>query len=506
MPDAVALLGQDAAVSSGGALDVTATVDVLRQCGATLLRGGAGQQVVLDVLLQVAGDPALRAPVAVLWADVQGPVPDAPVVVVRASAVGAADRLPPGTAVLTVPDGERWSDLHERLRGQVLAPPSGADLFAMADALALSVGGAVAVEDVDRRILAFSTVAGQPIDEVRRQGILGRRVPEHVERDPWYAQLWRSTAPVHFEAGPESWPRLALGLGAPGEPVGSVWVVGDRATLQLDSEATLVASAPGFTTAVLAVTGTRGRSREQRNRLVDRVLRQQQAPELDPRVPAVVVGIDCPSGSDLDDLRRARLSDVLSLRAQRTEGTGLAGELGRHVYGVLPWTSEERIEAALASLLQRTGVDPAAVVVSEPVAPGAGLSEAHAQVASLLDLARPDVPEVRFVSRSRPLVQLIRVGAALASQGALPSAGAATIAASDAEHGTRYAESLLAWLDAHGDVTRAAARLHVHGNTLRYRWNRAVQLFGLDLEDGEARLLLHLDLRLRELGYQEDEP
>ncbi len=220
----------------------------------------------------------------------------------------------------------------------------------------------------------------------------------------------------------------------------------------------------------------------------------------------MVVGVACPGGSDLDELRRARMSDVLSLRAQRIESTGLAGQAGQHVLAVLPWTSEDRLETALLSLLQRTGLEAATVVVSEPVPVGTDLTAAHAQVASLLDLGSSGGPVVRFVSRHRALVQLLRIGDALATQGALPSAGAAAIAASDAEHGTRYAESLLAWLDAHGDVTRAAARLHVHGNTLRYRWNRAVQLFGLDLADGEARLLLHLDLHLRALGYREQEP
>jgi len=39
------------------------------------------------------------------------------------------------------------------------------------------VGGAAAIEDPYLRVLAYSTLPGQPIDEHRRQGILGLQVP-----------------------------------------------------------------------------------------------------------------------------------------------------------------------------------------------------------------------------------------------------------------------------------------------------------------------------------------
>ena len=39
----------------------------------------------------------------------------------------------------------------------------------------------------------------------------------------------------------------------------------------------------------------------------------------------------------------------------------------------------------------------------------------------------------------------------------------------DDEHGTAYASTLAAWLDHPGDPRTAAARIHVHPNTLRYR-------------------------------------
>lgn len=491
---------KDASVSRDAGVSLDLALEALTRNGASLLRPGADGAVVLDVVLHAPGDPAPAPDTVVLWADVEGPVPNAVAVVMRTSASAAAGRLGRRCAVLTVPDGERWASLHERLRSAVLASGEPSDLFAMADALAITVGGAVAIEDVGRRILAFSTVPGQPIDEVRRQGILGRRVPEHVERDQWYTRLWRSSKPVYFDAGPESSPRLALGLRSGDERVGSVWIVGDRDALLPGSVDALVASAPALATAVATATGISLRSREQRARTLSRVLAEAPGEKLDALLPAVVVAF---TGTDeFDDLVRARLVDMLSLQAQHREGAGLAGEIDGVVTALIAWTSEDRLQASLGSLLDRTGGQAVAAVVSEPVATGNALREAHAQVRSLLSVQRhADDPPVRFAARSRPLVKLVRIGAACDEWGGLSAGPAATLSSHDEENGTAYAESLLAWLDSHGDVARAASRLHVHANTLRYRWNRAVQLFDLDVTDGDARLLLHLELRLRSLGY-----
>ena len=51
------------------------------------------------------------------------------------------------------------------------------------------------------------------------------------------------------------------------------------------------------------------------------------------------------------------------------------------------------------------------------------------------------------------------------------------------------------WLDAGCSPARAAATLHVHRQTLYHRLGRIEALTGLDLADGDARLLLHASLR-----------
>jgi hypothetical protein len=51
------------------------------------------------------------------------------------------------------------------------------------------------------------------------------------------------------------------------------------------------------------------------------------------------------------------------------------------------------------------------------------------------------------------------------------------------------------WLDLGGSPGRTAAALCVHRQTLYYRLGRIEALTGLDLDDGDARLLLHASLK-----------
>ncbi|NYV78412.1 helix-turn-helix domain-containing protein, partial [Streptomyces sp. UH6] len=70
----------------------------------------------------------------------------------------------------------------------------------------------------------------------------------------------------------------------------------------------------------------------------------------------------------------------------------------------------------------------------------------------------------------------------------------------DLAAGGDLVRSLAAFLDASGDVPRAAARLTLHPNTLRYRLRRARERFGIDLDDPDTRLVVALAVRLEATG------
>ena len=62
---------------------------------------------------------------------------------------------------------------------------------------------------------------------------------------------------------------------------------------------------------------------------------------------------------------------------------------------------------------------------------------------------------------------------------------------------TRTAE---VFLDCAGSASRAASTLQIHRQTLYYRLARIAEITGLDLADGEARLLLHMALKAARLA------
>jgi DNA-binding PucR family transcriptional regulator len=61
----------------------------------------------------------------------------------------------------------------------------------------------------------------------------------------------------------------------------------------------------------------------------------------------------------------------------------------------------------------------------------------------------------------------------------------------------RLEQTLLAWLRHGGNVPAAAAELHVHRQTVRYRLGSLRELFGEALDDPDRRLELELALRGR---------
>ena len=157
-----------------------------------------------------------------------------------------------GVALLAAPAAVAWGHLYTLLRvAGGAATPAGAlvdgvpmgDLFALANAIAAMVGGAVTIEDPQSYVLAYSS-ADLPIDEARREVILGRRVPERFLRrlrEAGVFQRLQTTDDVvtYVDQEEEVLPRLAVGIRAGGELLGSIWVAEATESLGPDAKAAL---------------------------------------------------------------------------------------------------------------------------------------------------------------------------------------------------------------------------------------------------------------------------
>lgn len=429
----------------------------------------------------------------------------------------AAD--PVGVAVLLVDDRVDWLHLDSLVQtalatawhsGYSAQPPVLGDLFAVADAIADAVGGATAIEDEARRVIAYSHAADHAIDEERRQGILGRRVPDVPENEEQYRALARSERPLRFPATAPALPRMAVAVRAGTELLGSVWVVDADGDLGTAAEQALMGAVPTVALHLLRARSEEYMRRRQRSDLVLRVIqgsRPRQAAEslgLPPTGPYAVAAF-APLRPDLGgEVPQTRLLDLVSLYAESRVGATGTALLDATIYVLaagdrlgqgeaLVSLAEEVVRVARASLgLELVGS------VSDVAGDLDAVGDERDTSDEILSLvrARPDLGPVGFARDVSDQLSLAALATHVATdRRRLMSRAAAAAARHDEEHGTDYVTWLLAYLDSLGEIPKAAARLGVHPNTLRYRLRRARDLFAVDLDSSDHVLALWLGLR-----------
>jgi len=161
--------------------------------------------------------------------------------------------------------------------------------------------------------------------------------------------------------------------------------------------------------------------------------------------------------------------------------------------------------------------DAGRALVPDPGAPGraAALAAAFARVPAALGPAVPLARALASARRAAVALRLPRAGPGLvraddhlldlavladpALARDLVAHRLAPLDALDPATRERLAETLGAWLDHHGEARPAAAALHVHVQTVRYRLGQLREAFGAALDDPAARLEVAVALRARAL-------
>jgi sugar diacid utilization regulator len=432
-------------------------------------------------------------------------------VVVRGADGPVAEAEAHGVALLSVAEDAAWHHVHLLLASAIAARPAAAtadmglgDLFALADAIATATGGATAVEDPRQRILAYSTVPGQPVDEDRRQGILGRQVPASADNTEQYRRLFAADRPLRLPALTGSdLPRLAMPVRAGGETLGSVWVV-DDGSLAPDAEDTL---AQGASTAALLLLRARAARELARHRGSDLLRRLLDGTAPDPATAAARLGVDGParvaafvldSAASVPDAERTalRLLDVVRLQCEARYGRHACVLVDGVVYAVLPGPGERHGKLA-EDIVARAGQAlrvPVRAALGEVVPGAVGLPGSRADADLVLRVLDARLP-VATVDEVRARVTLLRLAEVMGEHRELTAGAWRRVLAYDAEQGTEYARTLVCWFDAGCDMAGAARRLAVHPNTCRYRLRQLQQHAGVDLDDPDERLVLWLQLR-----------
>lgn len=432
-----------------------------------------------------------------------------------------------GVALLTTPDEMAWRHLDALISSSKEPAFAGdsdrfaaiglGDLFALANAIASSVGGAITIEDPTGRVIAYSNLPHQEIDEIRRLGILGRQTPERPTNYEEYQAVLRSESPVYFESpSPEYASRMAIAVRAGTEALGLIWVLTDRPPVVARAELVLADAARATTLHLLRARGQRDPERARRTEALRLLLDGAVAPRsaaaqlgIKPDTPSVVLVI-APVGDDVEPILAAsRIVDLVTLYCEAWHSSALCVTDSGVVYALLPTrTTEEpsprllKLAEDLAGTIERSGHLDVLVGIGSCAATLADVPESRAmadRVLAVLSGRSEPSPRVASVEQVRTEVVLRTVanqGAAVEDQLLGP---VRAIREHDRQHGTEYGESLLTYLSSFGDAVRAAEALNIHENTMRYRIRRIETMFDLSLEDGDQILATWLQLRLLRL-------
>ncbi|MFD7404637.1 PucR family transcriptional regulator [Streptomyces sp. NPDC059866] len=375
------------------------------------------------------------------------------------------------------------------------------DYQELVDEISELLGAPATLENRDFELIAFGAYDSEgdldasALDPVRARSILTRRSTAAVRT--WFEGfgITRATGPVRIPPTPEAGVyrgRICLPVRHRGVVLGYVWL--------LDSE-------PGPTDAQLAA-----------------------AMEVTGRIGALLAD-EAQAGADLTREFRTALTTErgwqrdMAVAALRT-ALGPRGEGLHALVCVAPWPSADPDHApsaravphttalctvpwgttgqSLAVLVRLRSTDvrsPALTAASRLLREGAragvgepltGLAELgtawqQASAAARAALAEPRLGPVAEWSGIGPY----RVLTTLPPDAAHDPAVAPLLAPAHRE----LARTAEVFLDRAGQAGRTAAELGVHRQTLYYRLSRVEQLTGLDLDDGEDRLLLHMALK-----------
>ncbi|NUP39895.1 MAG: helix-turn-helix domain-containing protein, partial [Streptomyces sp.] len=434
-----------------------------------------------------------------------------------------------GVALLSLRSEARWEQVTALARAALDDAPPGehgagaeeGDLFSLAQTTAVLTGGIVSIEDAANRVLAYSrSTDSDEIDDLRRRSILGWQGPEAylAKLREWgvFQHLHSSDKVIGIDSHPELGirRRLAVAIRSGERQLGTIWVQEGSTPLSEHSERALLGAAR------VAAHHLVRRRRELSDdltltrTLLAGLLEGSTGPQplathlgLDATRPAAVLGFSYGTAEAVTapELTHTEATNLISVQIAARHRSALVTQVDPRIYVLLPQLPRSIDTDTLRSWAQEI-TDAARRHLGLPLRGSigclvAGLGEApdsRREADRILDamLGAGVAAAVAALPDIQAEVLISEVLTLLAAHPEIRDPRLTALVAHDSRHQGRLAESLLAYLNCFGDVRAAAAQLHVHRNTLRYRIRRAEELTGLDLSRPDQRLLAMLQLRL----------
>ena len=432
-----------------------------------------------------------------------------------------------GIPVIVVRDDADWTRLAALARTAVAGAAADSlsgvrlgDMFAFANAVATMTNGATSIVDPTGHVVGYSTIPGQPIDDLRRETTLTLQERTLPALDAEYKVVYSLSTAVFVESHNDEGARLAIAVRAGGELLGSIWVVdpGDERRQNALEALNRLAPLAGLHMlhARSAADFTERRNADLMRTLMDDARHAPFAAaqlglgsEYTHGFAVAAFTIAHPQPGSVDAIReQQRLRQLVTVTCNLQFHSAYNALIDSVVYAVLP-CSGESFRAAHRRLIQDIGGYTSTISAHPIVAAVGGVAE------GLNELPRSRTEAVRTLNyllhqlRAKLAPQppvtglhedhsielnLLEIGDYIAEHDLGKFDVIEAIRSYDADHQTDFLITLRAYLDANGNIAQAAKRLHVHGNTIRYRIARLAEDFQIDLEKSATRLWLWLRL------------
>lgn len=390
-------------------------------------------------------------------------------------------------------------------------------LQTLAELISEVMGSPVTIEDEAHRLLAYS-MHDPNTDPARIATIIGRRVPEHVQRALYESgamqRLQDSAEPQHIEQLSEVGlsRRMAISVRHYDEIVGYIWLLeydGSYTDEQLEQ----------FRQGARIAAGQimQQQRRQQHIDLLRRLLSGRFQSEQEAAQQARESGVELPAHHYVLLLEHDHQPDMsgwserivqaanefairVTLHMQEPSrivmlcGFGIAAIQARNANSDPVALIRSMITRARELLPQHEELYMAA---GEQVGSALHIQRSYRQARELVLLHR-QLPETRTI-HYYPEAGFYRYLPAMhreAEQFPVTWGPLDRLAAYDQEHNSNLLQTLAVFLDLDSDTKRAATQLHVHSNTLNYRLKRITEVGGIDLTSMSEKVTLYLELKL----------
>ncbi|MEU3207405.1 helix-turn-helix domain-containing protein [Streptomyces cyaneofuscatus] len=378
------------------------------------------------------------------------------------------------------------------------------DYQELVDEISALLGAPATLENRDFGLVAFGAHDSDDdtaMDPVRTRSILTRRSTPAVRA--WFEGfgITRATGPVRIPAAPEAGvfrDRICLPVRHRGVVLGYVWLL-DTDPGPTDER---LAAAMEVTARIGALLSDEARAGADLSREFGAVLTAGPGRQHDTAVAALreALGQDaeglhavvCVTPWGTDDTPSVR--GVASAAALATiTGAAAGGGGAASLAALIRLRSADRLDPATGAADRlRTSAGPGAT--GGVAAPRRGLDALPASWRQATAAARAARAETRLGPVARwSAIGPYRLLTALPGTGTDPADPA--VAALLTPLHKELAHTAEVFLDCAGQASRTAAELGIHRQTLYYRLSRIEQITGLDLGDGEDRLLLHMAVK-----------